>query len=62
VSKGKRTRKEPDSGATSASVRSVNDKVEKSTLGDLSVLGDLKSAMENKERKTNEPEAEGEGA
>ena len=62
VSKGKRTRKEPDSGATSASVRSVNDKVEKSTLGDLSVLGDLKSAMENKERKTSEPEAEGEGA
>jgi small subunit ribosomal protein S1 len=34
----------------SASVKSVNDKVEKSTLGDLSVLSDLKSAMENKER------------
>ena len=32
------------------SVKSVNEKVEKSTLGDLSVLGDLKSAMENKER------------
>jgi hypothetical protein len=30
----------------------VNEKVEKSTLGDLSVLSDLKSAMENKERAT----------
>ncbi|MCB0769147.1 MAG: 30S ribosomal protein S1 [Flavobacteriales bacterium] len=37
-------------GGSSASVKSVNEKVEKSTLGDLSVLGDLKSAMENKER------------
>lgn len=34
----------------SPSVKSVNEKVEKSTLGDLSVLSDLKSAMENKER------------
>jgi hypothetical protein len=31
-------------------VKSVNEKVEKSTLGDLSVLSDLKSQMENKER------------
>ncbi|MEZ4739366.1 MAG: hypothetical protein R2818_08400 [Flavobacteriales bacterium] len=31
-------------------MKSVNEKVEKSTLGDLSVLGDLKSAMESKER------------
>ncbi|HRH38832.1 MAG TPA: 30S ribosomal protein S1, partial [Flavobacteriales bacterium] len=50
---GKRVRKEGDS-ASSASVKSVNDKVEKSTLGDMSVLSDLKSAMENKERKTDE--------
>ncbi|MBK9420089.1 MAG: 30S ribosomal protein S1 [Flavobacteriales bacterium] len=34
----------------SPSVRSVNDKVEKSTLGDLGVLSDLKNAMENTER------------
>ncbi|MBL7984364.1 MAG: hypothetical protein JNM91_05165, partial [Flavobacteriales bacterium] len=33
-------------GGQSASVKSVNDKVEKSTLGDLSVLGDLKRSME----------------
>jgi len=50
VAKGKRTRKEGDSTATSASVKSVNEKVEKSTLGDLSVLSNLKSSMENKER------------
>ena len=62
VSKGKRTRKEVDSTATSASVRSVNDKVEKSTLGDLSVLGDLKSAMENKERAAKDTDEEGENA
>jgi small subunit ribosomal protein S1 len=37
-------------GASSASVKSINEKVEKSTLGDLSVLSDLKSQMENKER------------
>ncbi|MDQ3101695.1 MAG: S1 RNA-binding domain-containing protein, partial [Bacteroidota bacterium] len=43
------TRKE---GGASASVKSVNEKVEKSTLGDLSVLSDLKSAMENTERTT----------
>lgn len=35
--------------ASSASVKSVNEKVEKSTLGDLSVLSDLKNRMENKE-------------
>ncbi|MEX1132302.1 MAG: 30S ribosomal protein S1 [Flavobacteriales bacterium] len=44
-------RKEAPSAA-GASVKSVNDKVEKSTLGDLGVLGDLKSAMETKERAT----------
>jgi len=37
-------------GGQSPSVRSVNEKVEKSTLGDLSVLSDLKSAMESNER------------
>ncbi|MCB0780190.1 MAG: S1 RNA-binding domain-containing protein, partial [Flavobacteriales bacterium] len=48
----KRGRKGSDDhgGGQSPSVRSVNEKVEKSTLGDLSVLSDLKSAMENKER------------
>ncbi|MBK9758798.1 MAG: 30S ribosomal protein S1 [Flavobacteriales bacterium] len=35
-----------DGGGQSASIKSVNDKVEKSTLGDLSVLGDLKNKME----------------
>lgn len=39
-----------DDAGQSASVKSVNEKVEKSTLGDLGVLSDLKSAMENKER------------
>ncbi len=40
-----------DHGAgQSPSVRSVNEKVEKSTLGDLSVLSDLREAMENNER------------
>ncbi|MCB0790245.1 MAG: 30S ribosomal protein S1 [Flavobacteriales bacterium] len=34
----------------SPSVKSVNEKVEKSTLGDLGVLSDLKSAMEDQER------------
>ena len=37
-------------GGSSASVKSVNEKVEKSTLGDLSVLSNLKSAMESNER------------
>ncbi|MBL7964623.1 MAG: 30S ribosomal protein S1 [Flavobacteriales bacterium] len=49
-------------GAASASVKSVNEKVEKSTLGDLSVLSDLKSAMENKERATKGKKNEEEGA
>jgi hypothetical protein len=45
-------------------VKSVNEKVEKSTLGDLSVLSDLKSAMEKGERtgkpkKRNDEEEEG---
>jgi len=35
-----------DGGGQSASVKSVNDKVEKSTLGDLDVLSNLKSQME----------------
>jgi small subunit ribosomal protein S1 len=39
-------------GAAGGAVKAVNDKVEKSTLGDLSVLSDLKSQMENKERAT----------
>ena len=44
-------RKSDEHGAgQSPSVRSVNEKVEKSTLGDLSVLSDLKSAMESSER------------
>ncbi|MCB9169055.1 MAG: 30S ribosomal protein S1 [Flavobacteriales bacterium] len=34
----------------SPSVKSVNEKVEKSTLGDLGVLSDLKSAMEDQEK------------
>jgi small subunit ribosomal protein S1 len=55
AAKGKRTRKEGDA-TTSASVKSVNEKVEKSTLGDLGVLGDLKNAMENKERGTKDEE------
>src|SRR5204863_10042914 len=45
-------RKEGAGAGPSASVQSVNDKVKKSTHGDLSVLGDLKSAMETKERAT----------
>jgi small subunit ribosomal protein S1 len=35
-----------EEGGQSASIKSVNDRVEKSTLGDLSVLGDLKNRME----------------
>ena len=35
-----------EGGDHSASVKSVNDKVEKSTLGDLSVLSNLKNQME----------------
>lgn len=45
----KRGRKGDDDGQ-SPSVRSINEKVEKSTLGDLSVLSDLKHAMEDSER------------
>ncbi len=61
-------RKDAGAGAgPGASVKSVNEKVEKSTLGDLGVLGDLKSAMETKERaskgkKKNEEAEEEEGA
>jgi len=46
----KRAPRKEAAGGSSASVKSVNEKVEKSTLGDLSVLSDLKSAMETKER------------
>ncbi|MBK8613050.1 MAG: 30S ribosomal protein S1 [Flavobacteriales bacterium] len=45
-----RKSEEGAAGGQSLSVKSVNEKVEKSTLGDLSVLSDLKSAMETKER------------
>lgn len=48
---GKRGRKGGDeANAQSPSVRSINEKVEKSTLGDLGVLSDLKHAMEDSER------------
>ena len=40
-------------GKSSASLKSVNEKVEKSTLGDLGVLSDLKSQMESTERAKN---------
>ena len=43
-------RRAAEEGAGNANLKSVNEKVEKSTLGDLSVLSDLKSAMETKER------------
>ncbi|MCC6840292.1 MAG: 30S ribosomal protein S1 [Flavobacteriales bacterium] len=48
----KRGRKagEEHGGGQSPSIRSINEKVEKSTLGDLGVLSDLKHAMEHKER------------
>jgi small subunit ribosomal protein S1 len=36
-------------GSHSASIKSINDKVEKSTLGDLSVLSDLKNSMAERE-------------
>ncbi len=48
--RGGRKSEEGAAGGQSLSVKSVNEKVEKSTLGDLSVLSDLKSAMETKER------------
>ncbi len=59
---GKRGRKGGDEGSQSASIKSVNDKVEKSTLGDLSVLGDLKSAMEAGEKKGRSKKDEEEAA
>jgi small subunit ribosomal protein S1 len=63
----KRAGRKSEEGAPgqSPSVKSVNEKVEKSTLGDLSVLSDLKSAMETNERtgksrrKNNDEEEEG---
>jgi len=62
----KRVARKAEEGAPgqSPSVKSVNEKVEKSTLGDLSVLSDLKSAMEKGERtgkpkKRNDEEEEG---
>lgn len=54
-----------EGGGQSASIKSVNDKVEKSTLGDLNVLSDLKSKMEagegaeKKPRKAKKNEEEG---
>ncbi|HEY0977358.1 MAG TPA: 30S ribosomal protein S1 [Flavobacteriales bacterium] len=39
-----------DGGGQSLSVKSVNEKVEKSTLGDLGVLADLKNRMESGEK------------
>ncbi|MBX2983311.1 MAG: 30S ribosomal protein S1 [Flavobacteriales bacterium] len=48
--RGGRKGSDEHGGGQSPSVRSVNEKVEKSTLGDLSVLSDLKSAMETSER------------
>ena len=55
-----------DGVGQSASIKSVNDKVEKSTLGDLNVLSDLKSKMEagegaKKARKAKAEEEEGDG-
>lgn len=50
ASTGKRGRKGGEAHGQSPSVRSINEKVEKSTLGDLSVLSDLKHAMEDSER------------
>lgn len=48
----KRGGRKGDEDGQSPSVRSINEKVEKSTLGDLSVLSDLKHAMEDSERST----------
>jgi small subunit ribosomal protein S1 len=45
-------------GGASASVKSVNEKVEKSTLGDLGVLSDLKNQMETSERATKKKKAD----
>jgi small subunit ribosomal protein S1 len=39
-------------------VKSVNEKVEKSTLGDLGVLSDLKNQMETSERATKKKKAD----
>ena len=47
---GKKGVRKEGSGGGATALKSVNEKVEKSTLGDLSVLSDLKSAMESKER------------
>jgi small subunit ribosomal protein S1 len=46
----KRGRKSVEDHGHAPSIRSVNEKVEKSTLGDLGVLSGLKEAMENTER------------
>ncbi len=48
--RGSRKGSDEHGGGQSPSVRSVNEKVEKSRLGDLSVLSDLKNAMETTER------------
>ncbi|MBP6313284.1 MAG: 30S ribosomal protein S1, partial [Flavobacteriales bacterium] len=47
---GKKGARKEGSGGGATALKNVNEKVEKSTLGDLSVLSDLKSAMETKER------------
>ncbi|MBL7963172.1 MAG: 30S ribosomal protein S1 [Flavobacteriales bacterium] len=48
-----------EEGGQSASIKSINEKVEKSTLGDLGVLGDLKSRMEAGEAaRKDKPKAE----
>ena len=44
--RGGRKASNDDGGGQSASVKSINDKVEKSTLGDLDVLSNLKNQME----------------
>ena len=56
-----------DGGGQSASVKSVNDKVEKSTLGDLDVLSNLKNQMEagegeKKPRRSKKEAAEDDGS
>ncbi len=46
----KRSAARKDAPAGGSAVKAINDKVEKSTLGDLSVLSNLKSQMESNER------------
>ena len=46
------TSRKKDARATSTAVKKVKESVEKSTLGDLDVLAQLKEEMENQEKKT----------